>query len=166
MGIGEGQCRRTALAVSLLSPLIPLSGHADTAIEWNGASPSPGITIDNSGTIMSGNRGIDTDGDETERSITLTGAIVNVSDKAIIRGMDNGILIDDGSSGGAYDQCGGSGSKPRVSASTSLGWSPLSELMTSGACWRSARQASRTSPALSVMTRSARCWRRWKSTSG
>ncbi|KXF78858.1 hypothetical protein ATN84_03600 [Paramesorhizobium deserti] len=42
-----------------------------TAITWDGASPAPGVTIVNNGTISSTKRGIDTKGDDNPRFITL-----------------------------------------------------------------------------------------------
>jgi len=42
-----------------------------TAITWSGASPAPGVTIVNNGTITSTKRGIDTKGDDNPRFITL-----------------------------------------------------------------------------------------------
>ncbi|WP_342595286.1 autotransporter domain-containing protein [Salinicola lusitanus] len=57
-----------------------LDTDRDTAIEWHGASPAAGVTIDNAGSILSRKRGIDTDGDDSERSLTLynaAGAIID-----------------------------------------------------------------------------------------
>ncbi|OLO06084.1 autotransporter outer membrane beta-barrel domain-containing protein [Salinicola socius] len=57
----------------------------DTAVEWTGASPAPGVTIINAGSILSRGRGIDTDGDESERSLTLynaAGAVIETGDDA------------------------------------------------------------------------------------
>jgi outer membrane autotransporter protein len=57
----------------------------DTAIEWIGASPDAGVTITNGGSIVSRDRGIDTDGDDSERSLTLhnaAGAVIETGDDA------------------------------------------------------------------------------------
>ena len=42
-----------------------------TAISWTGPSAAPGVTIDNFGTILSGNRGLDTSNSNTPRNLTL-----------------------------------------------------------------------------------------------
>jgi outer membrane autotransporter protein len=56
-----------------------LSTGDDTAVILDGASPAPGVSIVNSGTIKSDDRGIDTDGDDNPRVINLTnnkGAVI------------------------------------------------------------------------------------------
>ncbi|MDP2409276.1 MAG: autotransporter outer membrane beta-barrel domain-containing protein [Pseudolabrys sp.] len=47
---------------------------AGTAISWTGPSADPGVTINNFGTITSGNRGIDTSGANPPRNLTLNNA--------------------------------------------------------------------------------------------
>lgn len=57
-----------------------------TAITLSGASAAPGITIDNSGSIKSGKRGVDTSGSSTVRTFTFNnelGATVDTYDDGI-----------------------------------------------------------------------------------
>jgi outer membrane autotransporter protein len=56
-----------------------------TAITWEGASPAPGVTITNSGTIKATSRGIDTDGDDNPRFIT----VINNKGAVIETGADS-----------------------------------------------------------------------------
>jgi len=54
-----------------------------TAITWTGPSAAPGVTIDNFGTILSGNRGLDTSNSNTPRNLTLNnhaGAVISTLD--------------------------------------------------------------------------------------
>lgn len=56
-----------------------------TAITWTGPSNAPGVTIDNFGTIQSGNRGIDTSGANPPRNLTLnnySGGLISTVDDA------------------------------------------------------------------------------------
>lgn len=61
----------------------------ETAIAWTGASPDAGVSITNAGAILSRDRGIDTDGDESERSLTLYNAA-----GAVIETGDDGFRVD------------------------------------------------------------------------
>ncbi|WP_162914595.1 beta strand repeat-containing protein [Desertibaculum subflavum] len=58
-----------------------------TAITWSG--PSAGVTIDNSGTITSGNRGIDTSGANPPRNFTLNNNL-----GALLSGASDGFRIN------------------------------------------------------------------------
>lgn len=60
-----------------------------TAITWSGPSPAPGVTIDNSGTITSGNRGIDTSGSNAVRNFTLNNNL-----GALLSGASDGFRIN------------------------------------------------------------------------
>lgn len=60
-----------------------------TAITWSGPSAAPGVTIDNSGTITSGNRGIDTSGANPPRNFTLNNNL-----GALLSGASDGFRIN------------------------------------------------------------------------
>lgn len=69
-----------------------------TAISWTGPSNAPGVTINNSGTITSGNRGIDTSGANPPRNLTLNnfaGALISTTDDAfrLNTSIGNGTVV-------------------------------------------------------------------------
>ncbi len=69
-----------------------------TAITWTGASNAPGVVINNSGTITSGSRGIDTSGANPPRNLTLNnfaGALISTVDDAfrINTSIGNGTVV-------------------------------------------------------------------------
>jgi uncharacterized protein YhjY with autotransporter beta-barrel domain len=69
-----------------------------TAIAWTGVSNAPGVVINNSGTISSGNRGIDMTGATPPRHLTLNnfaGALISTVDDAfrLNASIGNGTVI-------------------------------------------------------------------------
>lgn len=69
-----------------------------TAIAWTGVSDVPGLTINNAGTITSGNRGIDLTGAATPRFMTLNnfaGALISTTDDAfrLNASIGNGTVV-------------------------------------------------------------------------